>query len=410
MDDWKKAYTDAHVSLEAQVDAPSYEACLSWMNEIPEARAVTFDFWSRGNYTRRLIHNRNCRVQPIYVSVSKVDEMRWAYRRLALAGLTIDFIYSGTLSAPKWVRHYQPLDMLQDCGWGYIAFAGTILRSPSERRWWPVLGYARLMPERIASWVAEEASQAFLQGRINVAPSELVGIGRAVPSQHLNALAQISNGATAMETIDPAMAILDLDLPWIDGMTPADFDKLVVEHQDELCEFQSSFRELVHGYHLSLNDAELARNRVKSAVNDLMHSSRHEHLRLFVKKCKGQISTFQTAMAVIAAAGAAYSADPFAGAAVIGAAGKELRDLWKQTKEDARTESINPNRLLWRLGIEKGAVFKQKINNPGFPSPKVHKNKLGKPEACHWLCPPSDGLHFAVLNENSLTKPKTRTD
>lgn len=399
MENRQKNYEDAHYNLQVPVQVPSYGICLDWMNELPGSCAVTFDFWSRGNYTRRLLYNRNIGVQPILVSVASIGHMRWAYRRLSLTGLPIDFVYHGSLVPPQWVHHVQPIDVIHDSGWGYIAFPGTILRSPGARRWWLVIGYARLMPESVARWIFEEAQRPFLDGRIYVAPAELIGIDRTVPSQQLNALAEVANGATAAESLDPAMAILELDLPWIDGMTPSDFEKLLMDHQDEIREFQSSFRELVTGYHASIEDAETARSRVKSAVMDLTQSAHHAHLRSFVNKCKGHLSTFPVAMGVIAAAGAVYSGDPFAGAAVLVGAGKELRDLWVQSKIDVRAKSSNPNRLLWRLGVEKKAVFQSKAKPMDFVLPDMSLKRPKDSGAYHWLCPPSDGVRAAVLKE-----------
>lgn len=242
MEDQERGHENASYDLHMPVQAPSYNVCLDWMNELPGPCAVTFDFWSRGNFTRRLIYNRNVGVRPILVSVATAGQIRWAYRRLALAGLPVDFIYCGSLGTPQWVHHCQPLDVIHDSGWGYLAFPGTILRSPSARRWWLVLGYARLMPESVTRWIFEEGGQAFFNGRVYVAPAELIGLERAVRSQQSEGLAQTVNGATVGENADPAMAILDIELPWIDGMSPPDFEKLLVEHQEELKEFQISFR------------------------------------------------------------------------------------------------------------------------------------------------------------------------
>lgn len=339
-------------------------------------------------------------MQPILVPVANVGQIRWAYRRLALAGLPIDFVYHGSLGTPQWVHHCQPLDVIHDSGWGYIAFPGTILRSPSARRWWLVLGYARLMPESVARWIFEEGQQLFLNGRVYVEPAELIGIERSVPSQQLEGLAEVVNGATISENADPAMAILEIELPWIDGMTPSDFEKLLVEHHEEIKEFQASFRELVSGYHSSVEGGEAARRRVKAAVSELTQSTRHARLRSFVIRCKGRLMTFPAAMGVLAATGAVYSRDPFAGAAVAAVAGKELRDLWLQSRSDARAESRNPNRLLWRLGVEKKAVFHARTK--AFVIPQTRLRPPHGVTAYHWLCPPTDGVRAAVSKPLNL--------
>ncbi len=101
-------------------------------------------------------------------------------------------------------------------------------------------------------------------------------------------------------------------------------------------------------------------------------------------------------MGVLAAAGAAYSGDPFAGAAVLASAGKVLRDLWKQSRTEMQDSSQSPYRVLLRLGIEKARF--------GRVAPPSHGKKAGF-KGCHnvgpyhWLCPPTGGIRAAVMRE-----------
>jgi hypothetical protein len=212
----------------------------------------------------------------------------------------------------------------------------------------------------------------------------------------MNALADVTNGTAAMESIDTALAMLDLELPSIDGMTSEDFENLLLGHQDELLEFQGCFRELVTGYHASLERANEARRRVCDAVSNLMRSARHEQLRILIAKCRAKLTTFPMVMGLLAAAGAAYSLDPFAGAAVVGAAGKVMRDLWTQAKREGRGSARGPLRLLLRLGVDH-AVF-----GGGEPPQATERQVEPRPSVSgpyHWLCPPSCGLRAAVAKQ-----------
>jgi hypothetical protein len=391
------AYESERLDLSGVVDRPSYQVCIEWMKELPEARPETFDFWARGNFVRHLLYHRRGGSQPIFVEAGNPEEMRWVYRRLALAGVALELIYTGPLSKPQWIKHWQPLDdVVIDCGWGYIAFAGTIVRSPSGRRYWPVLGYASLMPAEILQWLAEEAEQAFTSGRLFIAPAELIGLNRAPRVQHLRGLADMVDGGAVAESVDAALAGIELEIPWIDGMGSADFEKLLQDHRQELQEFQTAFRSLVAGYHASEADADLARRRVSDAVSELMRSSRHAAFRVFVNKCKGTLSTFPAAMGVLGAAGAAYSHDPFAGAAVVAAAGKVLRDLWRQSRSEARASSSSPYRVLLQLGMQKARFVS---GPPGSGAGRGTHKRSAKLGPYHWLCPPTCGVRAAVVKK-----------
>ena len=91
------------------------------------------------------------------------------HRRLAPFGSPVEYIYAGNLDK-DWVKHMLPLDIELDAGWGYMAFMGTVFRSPEGRRCVAMLGHARLMPEAILDWVVEEAAEEFESGQAFVSP------------------------------------------------------------------------------------------------------------------------------------------------------------------------------------------------------------------------------------------------
>lgn len=277
-------YENRAFTLSDSVEAPSYDKILDWMLGI-SGRAASFDIWARGNFTRRLIYNRQNNIQPIIVAANTVDQMRWAFRRLSLVGYPVDFVYTGRLSAPQRILHLHPCDGVHDSGWGFMAALGSVA-SINDRRWFPIAGTSRLMPEKILDWVVNEASAPFSSGRIFVAPSELIGLPQSVEPNELNGIAEVTNGVPAINDVDASAALFDLEIPFIDGMAPDDFQSFLADHQDELSEFQSAFSAVMRG----VNDVDDAKRRLAAEVGGLTRSAKHQQFRTFISKCKGSLS------------------------------------------------------------------------------------------------------------------------
>jgi len=132
------SYQDGWVDLHAVTEPPSYQAVVDWMAELPDSRSAAFDCWARGNFTRRLLYNRNHGIQPIFVEASHPDEMMWIYRRLALVGVPLDIIYTGPLSKPRWTKVLQPLDIMIDRNRSdppAHAWQNRVLRDTPESVW-----------------------------------------------------------------------------------------------------------------------------------------------------------------------------------------------------------------------------------------------------------------------------------
>lgn len=391
-------YEDGALSLAGDVDKPSYEACLGWMKEIPDERAITLDFWSRGNFVRRMLYQRKHEHTPLLIPASNTNQMRWAFRRLALTGTPVDFVYTGPLSAPRFIKHWHPLDIPIDSGWGYIVFAGTIVRSKSDREWWPIGGYASLMPAEVPEWLSEEVPSSFLAGMVGVAPAKLVGMDLKSWTPAADAFSGIVRGVPGAASVEAAMAVLEMELPFIDGMAAMDFESLIMDHSEELEDFQQAFRDLARGYSESLEEAKAGAERFRDAARELRRSARHEQFRTMIARCRGSLTSFPFAMGILAGAGAVYAKDPFAGAAALGAAGKALKDLWEQAKEHARETTRNPLRFLFRMGAERGKFrVKKRRGRLGV----VRQSPEAEIPPHHWLCPPSSaGLRFAVAEDD----------
>ncbi|MCX7009098.1 MAG: hypothetical protein NTY53_17930, partial [Kiritimatiellaeota bacterium] len=112
--------------LNTPVEEPSYSVVLEWMKGT-KGRRVSFDFWARGNYMRRLLRNRAKNVVPVLVRIEDPREMTWAYKRLALLDIPVEFVYAGKCTKAK-VLHLCPSDITFDSGWGYISALGSQTR------------------------------------------------------------------------------------------------------------------------------------------------------------------------------------------------------------------------------------------------------------------------------------------
>lgn len=388
---------DQAIDLGTDLGPPTYSDLVSWMRRLPrsELGGMALDVWARGNFTRRLVHHRIKGLRSVLLPVRHASQMRWAYRRLALAGVPVDFIYTGPMPTPSWRITWMPMDLEFSCGHGYVVAAASAVTDESGDAWWPLGGWSSPMPESVANWLVREAGPGFQGGNVFVAPAPLVGLPSKPDSRQLHALSDVGGSAVAATEADAACAVLDLEIPWIDGLQSGDFQKLLSDYGDDLEEFQRSFRRLVHGYSRSEEDARLAHQRLEEAVDHLLSSSKRTSLRHFVGKCGASLKTFPVAMGVLAAAGATYSGDPFAGAAVAAGAAKKLQELWQATRSEACDAMSGSSLLLLRLGAEKGRLGVRSRRTRALPGRNLNALDQGfEFSEPHWLCRPAS--HAAI--------------
>lgn len=331
MDDHR--YPSDQLNLTQDVSEPSYEAILGWMRSA-ESKAVAFDIWARGNYTRRLLRSRVSEKTPIIVPFRYVDEMRWAYRRLALMGLPVEFIYTGGVTDPQHILTLHPGGKyLIDAGWGYIAGLGSVIRKRG-REWFPVIGYSRLMPETVYDWLIEETPGAFVRGDVFVAPAELVGIDPEdfEPSSEL--LTDLQDGLLISASLKATEILMSLELPYIDRVSPSAFETLLREHEEDLVRFRYAIRKLVKGGEPSLDSII---EEIQAEIAEMSYSDKHQTFRATVAKFGGAFTTFA---ASVGAGAIAFSRSPTietvvpaVSAAVAAGAAATLVDLWKQSAD-----------------------------------------------------------------------------
>ncbi|HEX9730408.1 MAG TPA: hypothetical protein VGG06_00295 [Thermoanaerobaculia bacterium] len=381
------SYSGGRVALDDVVERPLYENAATLFGQTDE-KAGLFDYWARGNYSRRLLHFRQAGVRPLLVPVATVDEMRWAHRRLALTGAPVDFIYTGLLTAPtKCIQvMWLPERHVWDAGWGYIATQWKVRDLYAAM----LVGTARLMPEEVVGWLMSEATEEFRDGQLFVAPAELVGLNFSAAGA-LTPVATITGGATVEPQTASALAALELDIPFLDGMSPKRFRKFMRENKDELFRFRVAFARLVT--QSSENPEQLLDwlHELKAEVADIRLSERYGRLRRNIVLAGGALGV------VTASAGAFANAPETVSVVGAGAAGAALIDLWRQALEHRQGRSANRLSLLWNLGVQRPSQVhraRRARMTPAQPPP-IDPEALRPPPSHHWLCPPTSGLLFA---------------
>lgn len=356
-------------------------------------RAVSFDIWARGNYTRRLIHNTSTQRHPLIIPCRSVEEMRWAFRRLSLLGMPVDLVYTGGVSAPKNVLHLYPAEGLIGPGWGYIGALGSIARIRG-RKWFPVIGVARLMPERILDWLYNEASEEFSRGDVFVAPAELIGIDPSDAQPGLQTLAEVALG----ERVDPddqaIVHLANLEIPYIDKMRPAAFRRFLRDHEEEFTRFRSVFKKLSAE---AGTDLRAVVEELRVEVADLSLSERYASLRRTISRFGGALATCGAAVAAAVAA-SPETALPIAASAGAAGATATLFDLWKQRAEYHEAQHRSPYYILWKLGVDRPSRVQR--TPVAAELRRLHRLENATEKNLgdfHWLCPPTPGLRLAVV-------------
>jgi len=382
---------DEATLLEVEVTEPSYQAALDWMQAIDGPHA-SYDFWQRGNYTRRLIHQRSQGITPLYVRVSYVDEMRWAYRRLALLGLPIDFVYCGGGCTKGRGLHLCPAysGFYYDAGWGYIVALGGPAKIRG-RNWGMCLGEAYLLPEAALDWMIEEAGDAFLQGRLSIAPAELIGVDPDGPEPSLGPLPELTGGMSLAPEMRAARALMDLEIPFLDRMPASSFSAFLEEHASDLEPFQRAFQKLVAAESSSESEILDHVEEIKHAVNELVRAQRSSRLQKTATLLQGAIATAS------ASVGAAHDpSNPVNWIPMSGAAGVTLLELWKQARQE---KVVKPFSLLWDLGMTSAEKVKATRRSDYTPMPTLPLDRFEQHGGHHWLCPPTPGVGFLALDQ-----------
>jgi hypothetical protein len=385
-------YENANVTLLQDISPPSYQNVWDWL-KITKDRHVAFDFWARGNYTRRLIYQRNHGTSPLLVRVSRLDEIRWAYRHLALSGLPIEFVYLGAnLPVRKCLNvTVFPNDLIIDAGWGYLAVPMDKKYKGHQLSW--LLCNARFMPEAILDWLVEEVPEEFVKGKVFISPDVEIGLDTQAAPLGLGTLATVAGGVPVISEDDVAKAIVELDIPYLDNMSSKKFRKFLADYEGELIRFQTAFKKAVTATGKSEQQMTDYIEELKYEIAEFMIADKYNNVRKNIAKLGGVLGTFSASLAM------AVSTDPssmlpLVGAAGMGAAATSLLSLWNQAVEHERDMSKNPYYLLWKLGISKPSQVRKSSRPNLIQTPRPSVEQLQVPVAHHWLCPPTPGVEF----------------
>lgn len=390
MTDPGDTYAGGRTSIDVAVQRPLYENAANLLKQ-SDGKAGLFDYWARGNYTRRMLHLRQTGVRPLLVPVSTVEEMRWAHRRLALIGAPVDFIYVGPLAAPTKCVHvlFLPERHVWDAGWGYIATQWKV-----QGRYAAMLvGTARLMPEEVVTWLLSEANDDFRDGNVFVAPAQLIGVDPEA-ADTLAPVASITGGSTVEPHQATALAFLELDIPYLDQMSPRSFQRFVREHDDDLARFRLAFGRLITE---SARDPERVCDwlaELRGEVADMRLSDRFSRLRRDIVVAGGTLGVFT------ACAGALTSAPETVSVVGASAAGAALLDLCRQALERRQARSTSRLSLFWHLGIQRASHVRRarRVHLTPNGCPAIPP-ALQPPASHHWLCPPTTGVLFAGVRK-----------
>ena len=393
-------YEPTKIDIE-EVEKPEFTALFDWAADIPD-RSFAYDFWARGNYTRRLADLVLNKKKPLIVPFRYVDELRWAYRRLALAGVPVEFVYCGDLGKPKNILTLHPAgDYKIDAGWGYIGTLDT--KKIKGREWFPVFGYAKLLPDSIVDWIFEEASSAFLNGDVFVSAAELVGVSAKMNDEGFNALLEVTDGSIVSADLNAAKAIASIEIPFVDHMSSHEFDRLLSEHEDDLIRFRYAVSSLMSEKDANIDELISA---LRAEVADLRFSDKHSKLRMSISKAGGVLGVFGSS---VCAATSTFPELALGSSVVTAAAGSaagttavmSLVDIMHQLKDQEIARNSNRFSLLWKLGMEKPSRVKKARKSVLFK--KYNRKNTSLPSDsfnCHWLCPPTCGVRLAFVKKN----------
>jgi hypothetical protein len=389
-------YQEGAIELSGEVERPSYASALDWLQRA-ESKAIAYDIWARGNYTRRLIHQRRSGISPLLVPFHFVDELRWAYRRLALLGFPMEFLYCGDLGPVRKVLTLHPAgNYLIDAGWGYIAALGQTTRMRG-RDWFMVQGFTRPLPEAALDWLVEEAPQAFERGEVFVSAADLVGIPPADLENGSELLAEVEEAVLVKNSLRTLDVLATLELPHLDNLSAANFERFLSEHADDLLRFRQAMRKLVRT-EAGVADAL---DEIAAELADLRLSDAHQRVRKAITKFGG---TLTTVSAAVGAAASTMTQSPAIAAAAAGAAGgaaaasAALVELWKQAAEQRAKAAERRLSLLWKLGAQPPK--RARAPTPDLTFRRYERTLPFVPEDshdCHWLCPPTNGMRFLAV-------------
>ena len=380
--------------LEDRVDRPDYEGVLRWMTLASSAN-VSYDFWARGNYMRHLLWQRAHDLLPIHVGVRTASEVLKIYRRLALLGLPVEFLYVGDLPQPKYVHHACPSDFLVDAGWGYISSATSYWKR-NRRRYMGIAGIAQLMPEGIVKLLTNELAEPFKAGEVIIAPATLVGVDVGAPAPPTWPTAQLTDGSAVSDDLRAIQVLLNLELPYVDGLPLRSVYRLRREYDPELSLLRTAISKLLREVRSAGGSSSDVVQELAVHVTELRKSAKYARFQRDILKMGGAIGVLTASLGALSQQSVDGSLHGLALAGAT-AATVALVDLLKQARESRSQLAESSYYPLWQLGLrhERDLRFgSQVMTAPLSPVPPMQI-----PKTYHWLAPPSAGCQVAFVHD-----------
>ncbi len=382
--------------INTPVEAPSYAAVMDWM-KATNGRHVTYDFWARGNYMRRLLYNRSNNIAPLLIQVENEKQMIWAYKRLALLGLPLEFVFAGQCNKGA-VFHLCPWDLNVDSGWGYIAALGS-KANINGRDYFPIIGHAKLMPEEIIDLIVDDLSEEFVNGSVFIAPAELIGLKSKALRTEIQKYSLLTGGMPILKDDVDIKSIIEIGIPFIDKLSIPDFRKLINDYGDHLVDFRSIFHKFSNARNIGEEEGYQVLRSLQMEIERLLKSDIHIPFRNIISVLGGVLCF--GAATIAAASGDTSSVIAFAGAALGGINGACNIHQYLRERIQAKDKKIgaSPYAMFWKLGLAKHD--RAKTINRAFlgPPPKQSPSEFNDNVDYHWLCPPTSGMLFLAFEK-----------
>jgi hypothetical protein len=356
---------------------PNYKELLDWWQSWPTAKPELLDFWSRGAYVQRCLHRKRHPRTSVTVAAKYIDELEHAIKRLVLLGVEIEFVWTGEISPP--IFNMVPLDIDYEGagGWGYDVASGSRFKSDrrTKKEWAPALGWAQMVPETVTDFIAGDCQQLFSDGRLFLAPAELIGLSNNMNRGPSKKYEQFTGSKTAFELSRSIQLLEELELPFLDGMSTKDAISFCEDHPDELVRLRSHMQDL-----LADNETlDRPLRELKDSVRELRHSAKHSRLRNTVVSIGGALGAFNFGIA----SGLASQA---IGAGFVAHAALQWWCEKSITQSQIRNHKSWP---VWKLakGKPRGQADWEKMR----PMRIDPEQRPGKNVLWHWLAPPEAG-------------------
>jgi hypothetical protein len=367
----------SEVAQQEALGEPNYSELLDWWESWPTARPELLDFWARGAYVRRILHRSRNPRPSVTVAARYVDELEHAIKRLVLLGVEIEFVWTGDIHPPLLAIVPLDIDYEGPGGWGYWAASSDEIISDkrTDKEWTPALGWAQIMPETVTDFLSTECRRLLTNGRLFLAPSELVGLSKNMERGPSKRYEQFTGSKTAFDLTRQIQILEQLEMPYLDGMSTRDTISFCDDHPEELSRFRNHIQDLI-----SDND-DLARNvrEVRDSVRELRDSTKFSRLRNTVISIGGAIGVFNFGIATGMAAQAIGA----------GFVAHTALQWWCEKIITQRQARNNKSWPVWKLA--KGKPSSQTDRQKLAPIQAVPSRRPDKDVLWHWLAPPSAG-------------------